>query len=491
MEKRVFHFLLITAVFFVAYSFLISRTTPPQKAGPETMVSEQPVSEKEILPSRSAQALPEIPREGSVSPENLRRAEVDNFYVTYSLTGGYIKTIAVKEYNEDLPFENIGYMAEHKDGLFTLDQYGNKITLTNSDLNVKKEFVFDGYHVTMNIFVPDQESRVLVCSYPLSPDMMSQRYQEFFYEEDLPQPEIKRIGFKKVKKETYSSSLIGARGRYFCNVLFGRPYRAEVFKNDQNTLLIKVALDRAGPIDLFIGPQLKKDLEPYQLNDIVSYGFFHIIALVILKILYFYQSILHNWGISVMLMSLTAYIFLFPFTMKSTQSMKKMQNLQPRIDALREKYKESPQKLNKEILELYRSERVNPIGGCLPMFFQIPVLFAFYQALLRLVELKGASFLWIKDLSLPDRAFALPFSLPFLGNHINILPLILIILSLIQQKYTVASTGSEQQKSMGMFFAIFIGVIFYNFSSALVLYWLVQNFLTLAYQYRISQKQPA
>lgn len=493
MEKKTFQFLLITAVFFVAYSLFLSRINPPVPAGKSDPLSQ-------TMPKESSEMSPGVAmpfKETAVSPaareEILQEIEVENFNVTYSLTGGYIKIISVKKYNEPLLYENIGYVENYKNEIFTLAQSGNKITLTSSARNVKKEFIFDGYHLTLNFYVPGKDDTMLLCSYPLSSDAMDQRYQEFLFKEDaLPAGTIKRIPLKKVKENTYSSSLLGMRGRYFCAVLFGKEYQAIISKDEKNTLFLRLPLKSSSTFNLFIGPQLKAALEPYQLNDIVNYGFFHVIALVILKILYFYQSVLHNWGISIILMSLTAYLFLFPFTMKSTQSMKKMQNLQPQIEALREKLKDNPQKLNKEILELYRSKRVNPVGGCLPLFFQIPVLFAFYQALLRLAELKGASFLWIKDLSLPDRLYKLPPILPiidkYMGGYVNILPLILIGISLVQQKYTMASSGSDQQKSMGLFFAVFIGVIFYNFSSALVIYWLVQNFLTLLYQYRISQK---
>ena len=138
-------------------------------------------------------------------------------------------------------------------------------------------------------------------------------------------------------------------------------------------------------------------------------------------------------------------------------------------------------------MELFKKYKVNPLGGCLPLFFQFPIFIALYQVLFRFVELKGASFLWIQDLSLPDRAFALPFKIPFLGNYFNILPILIMIVGLIQQKITTSKASSKEQKSMGLFFSVFLGVIFYNFPSALVLYWFVQNLLTFAYQLRISK----
>ena len=122
------------------------------------------------------------------------------------------------------------------------------------------------------------------------------------------------------------------------------------------------------------------------------------------------------------------------------------------------------------------------------MFFQIPVIFALYQVFLRSLELKGAGFLWIKDLASPDQAFSLPFPAPF--NYLNILPLIIVVLGIMQQKLTLGtSKASQEQKSIGLFFSVFLGVIFYNFPSCLVLYWMMQTLLTVIYQLRLRQAQ--
>jgi YidC/Oxa1 family membrane protein insertase len=154
--------------------------------------------------------------------------------------------------------------------------------------------------------------------------------------------------------------------------------------------------------------------------------------------------------------------------------MKEMQALQPHIEEIRKTYKDNPQKLNKEIMGLYREHKVNPFGGCLPLILQMPIFFALYQALMRSVFLKGASFLWIKDLAEPDRLFMLPVSLPILGNEINILPIIMTIGMFIQQKFSMASAGSgsaDQQRMMMIVMPLMFGLIFYHMPSGLVLCW--------------------
>jgi len=170
--------------------------------------------------------------------------------------------------------------------------------------------------------------------------------------------------------------------------------------------------------------------------------------------------------------------------------MKTMQALQPKIEELRKLYKDNAQKLNKEIMELYRQNKVNPLGGCLPLLLQMPIFFSLYQVFMRSIVLKGAHFLWIKDLSEPDRLFILPVSLPILGNELNILPLIMTIGMFFQQKMSMATASSgstEQQKLMMIIFPLMFGFIFYRMPSGLVLYWLINSTLMLLYQYRISR----
>jgi len=185
------------------------------------------------------------------------------------------------------------------------------------------------------------------------------------------------------------------------------------------------------------------------------------------------------------------YLVLFPLTMKQMRSMKEMQALQPRIDELRKTYKDNPQRMNKEVMELYREHKVNPFGGCLPLLLQMPIFFALYQALMRSVALRGARFLWIKDLSEPDRLFILPTSIPLIGNEINILPIVMAIGMFVQQKLSsgnASSSTAEQQKIMLILFPVMFGFIFYHMPSGLVLYWFVNSLLMLIFQVRISRQ---
>ena len=169
--------------------------------------------------------------------------------------------------------------------------------------------------------------------------------------------------------------------------------------------------------------------------------------------------------------------------------MKRMQELQPKIELIRQTYKDNPQRLNKEIMELYKKEKANPFSGCLPMILQIPIFFALYQALIRSIELKGAKFLWIKDLSEPDRLIMLAKPLPLLGNDINILPVLMAILMFLQQKFSsvsAAGQSQEQQRLMMVLFPFLFGFIFYRMPSGLVLYWFINTLLMVISQSRIK-----
>jgi YidC/Oxa1 family membrane protein insertase len=167
-----------------------------------------------------------------------------------------------------------------------------------------------------------------------------------------------------------------------------------------------------------------------------------------------------------------------------------MKKLQPLMTELREKYKNNKQKMNQEIMGLYKTYKVNPLGGCLPMVVQIPIFFALYRMLYEAIELRHAPFFgWINDLAAPDRLFNFDFSIPFMQPPYGI-PVLTIIMGgtmFLQQKMSPPMGDPSQAKIM-MFMPIIFTVIFINFSSGLVLYWLVNNILSISQQYYIQKK---
>ena len=170
--------------------------------------------------------------------------------------------------------------------------------------------------------------------------------------------------------------------------------------------------------------------------------------------------------------------------------MKEMRKLQPMMAKIREKYKNNKQEMQKQLMNLYKTYKINPMGGCLPMIVQIPVFFALYKVLPGSIELRHAPFfLWIKDLSAPDRLFSFPFQIPFMSPPygIPVLTLIMGASMFLQQKMTPVA-GDPAQAKMMMFLPIIFTFLFINFPSGLVLYWLVNNLLSIDQKYRINKQ---
>jgi YidC/Oxa1 family membrane protein insertase len=225
---------------------------------------------------------------------------------------------------------------------------------------------------------------------------------------------------------------------------------------------------------LYAGP---KDIDQLAalhlgLEHIVDFGFFSIIARPIFWLLKFINSFIGNYGWSIIILTIVLRIPFIPLLNKGQKSMKKLQELQPKMAEIKEKYKKDPQRMQREMMELYKRYKVNPMGGCLPMLLQIPFFFALYKVLLVSIELRGAPFiLWIHDLSVKDPYY--------------VLPIVMGITMLAQQKMTPTSADPSQAKIM-MFMPVIFTFMFLNFSSGLVLYWLVSNLLSIVQQFFVN-----
>ncbi len=480
MEKRLLSAFIVTFIFLIAWSYLVPKSKPEaQTTLTEEVIKEAPGTEEvPLVAEEVSEGQPIAPQRDG---ENITEARIGNFFITYSSTNGYIKNIALDSPENVLPFHNIGFTPSRTPNeAFSTRVESDKIVFTKEN-GRKKEFIFSGKLITIKTTLGSKQPMLVLSNY-LYDSMLDQRYQEIFYSRDQ---EIKRTPPKKVKEEEIENvEFAGARDRYYCAALVNNQYDVQLVKDEE---VVHVYLE-APPehVDLFIGPQTIKSLEPFGLQGVVNYGFFHAIGMLMIKVLYFFYFFTHSWGISIICFAIFIYLVLFPFTSKSTKAMRRMQEVQPEIEELKKKYSDNPQKMQKETIGLYRKYKINPLGGCLPLFFQLPIFIALYQVLFRFTELKGAEFLWIKDLASPDHFLKLPFPPPI--NYLNLLPILIVIVGLTQQRITTAgSSSSQQQKSIGLFFSVFLGVIFYNFPSALVLYWFVQNLLSLIYQAKITR----
>jgi YidC/Oxa1 family membrane protein insertase len=243
---------------------------------------------------------------------------------------------------------------------------------------------------------------------------------------------------------------------------------------------------------LFFGPKSTKVLKTidYELGKVIDFGYFDLLAKPLLWFMNFIFSLIPNYGVAIIILTIVTKVVLWPLGNKSYKSMNEMKRLQPLMAEIREKYKNDKKMMNQETMALYRTYKVNPMGGCLPMVLQIPVFFALYRMLYQAIELRHAPFIfWINDLSAPDRLFHFSFSIPFMQPPFGI-PVLTIIMGatmLLQQKMS-PPPGDPTQAKMMMFMPIVFTFIFINFSSGLVLYWLVNNILSIAQQYYIQKK---
>jgi YidC/Oxa1 family membrane protein insertase len=244
--------------------------------------------------------------------------------------------------------------------------------------------------------------------------------------------------------------------------------------------------------EVFFGPKSMKVLGglAHELKRAIHFGMFDFIAKPCLWFMNFIYSIIPNYGIAIIVLTVLTKILLWPLGSKSYKSMNEMKRLQPLMAEIREKYKNDKKLMNQELMALYKTYKINPMGGCLPMVLQIPVFFALYRMLYQAIELRHAPFfLWINDLSAPDRLFNFDVSIPFMQPPygIPVLTLVMGATMLLQQKMS-PPPGDPTQAKMMMFMPIIFTVIFINFSSGLVLYWLVNNILSIAQQYYIQKK---
>lgn len=227
---------------------------------------------------------------------------------------------------------------------------------------------------------------------------------------------------------------------------------------------------------VFIGPKEHEDLKAagHQLDRVVEFGFFNVLAQPLFVVLTFFYGYFKNYGVAIILLTVLIKILFWPLTHKSYSSMKSMQKLQPEMQKLRDKHKNDKERLNKEMMELYKTHRVNPLGGCLPMLVQIPVFFALYKVLLGSIALRHAPFaFWLTDLSAKDPYY--------------ITPVLMGVSMFVQQKMT-PTTADPMQAKIFMMMPIVFTFMFLNFPSGLVIYWLVNNLLTILQQYFIHRK---
>lgn len=271
------------------------------------------------------------------------------------------------------------------------------------------------------------------------------------------------------------------------------------YANDMVTSDFIQKMDRLDPgkqmeysFTFYMGPKSLKELSKYDnsFKKTINFGFFNVIAKPLLIAMNKIHDFIPNYGIAIILLTILIKLVFWPLGTKSYKSMNEMKKVQPLMMEIREKYKNDKQRMNQEVMGLYKTYKVNPAGGCLPMLVQMPIFFALYRMLYQAIELRHAPFFgWISDLSAPDRLFNFDFAIPMMQapHGIPMLTLFMGASFLLQQKMT-PTAGDPMQAKMMMLMPIFMTVLFINFPAGLVLYMFVNNIISMGQQYYIQKK---
>lgn len=532
MEKRALLAIVLSMLILLLYPHFLRKFYPQFNQPKSTGIYLQ----KEIPAStkREEQKIGQPLGQTFLSEEKEIKFETENYKIVLSNIGGAIKSIVLKKYfgsehkepitlarvtgPKEAIFFTSGLDDEIDKGLaFSVEKKPNRIAFTvktQSGLNVEKEIIFrpDKYFFELEQKITNlgNGTRTLKYSIVGGSRITKLSQQDELYVEIIRSinGRVTHINKGGIKNSTVLSNgqvdWVSLKNRYFSLILkpFVTSNAISSNKLSNNELQTKIEtadlllqpnssvthryLLYAGPNDYDQIRSLKLGLE-----DSLHLGFTGGIGRVLLVILRSFQRVVKNWGAAIILLTFLINIVLYPLSVKSLKSMREMQALQPKIEALRETYKDNPQKLNREIMELYRKHKVNPMGGCLPILLQMPVFFALYQVLMKSIEIRGAAFLWIKDLSRPDRLITFNFHIPFLGNELNILPILMAVGMVFQQKLSTpkratpsgtADQYAQQQKMMATIMPLMFGVLFYRLPSGLVLYWLTNTLLTMIEQ---------
>lgn len=533
MELRLLlAFILMGVVLFVTPYFYKTVAPPVKKAAPVATKSEPAPAAPGATTTPAETAVPAVSESDSTLPpvaaqkEETHTVDTDVFHITFSNRGGVVKSWLLKKYKDHsgAPQELLN-PASHADPPAALyfpaqkpavdlnqalyevhtDPDGLAISFdySNGKVAAHKSFQFrkTSYLLDISTEVTDGGKPLpheiewrggfgdMAAVNPAG-DQQTLRF-------DATESKLIKSGAKSAKDgpvtATGNYSFAGIEDKYFvaaflpergATVAISTFSDAEATPRETKELPFAGAAVTDGPVNhfsLYVGPKdidILRAVNP-KLEQIVDFGWLSILAKPLFLIVnWVADRAIHNYGWSIIVVTIALNFLLFPLKITSMKSMKKMQALQPQIAAINEKYKgiglRDPKKAdqNQEVMELYKKHGVNPMGGCVPMPLQIPFFIAFYKVFSVSVEMRGASWLWVTDLSQPETL------------AIHILPIIMVVSQFVMQKMTPTTTGGDpSQQKMMQFMPLIFGFMFYNLSSGLVLYYLTSNLVGVAQQY--------
>jgi len=527
MEKRVLIAVILSIAVMYGYSILFPPPKQQQSEKERAAVSqpETPVAVKSLPVADQLTLAPVVKPAEDAKDVTI---DTDVFKAVFTTQGAALKKLVLKKYKDQVGSAGKEIVLTNENNLNQLTlvsefpgliaSAGNIFTASAANLSVGstetksvdftfmspagvqfvKRFTFtgSGYGIALDYVLRNRSSapqdgtlQTVLRNRSLKPKEDAGRF-EVFGPATLSESGVAFDAISDLSKaeKTYSKAVkwTGFADKYFLTALTAKDSSiGSVSLKDANGILeqrissAKISLEPGKEstvsYNLYFGPKdidlLKAQGE--RLEAVIDLGWFAVIAKPLLHSLKLFYGYLHNYGLAIIVITVILKILFFPLTHKSYKSMKQMQKLQPKMQELKDKFKDDRDALNRSVMELYKTHKVNPLGGCLPMVVQIPVFFGLYKALMFSIELRQAPFyFWLQDLSAKDPYY--------------VTPIIMGATMFIQQKMTPTNMDPIQAKMMLALPVVFTAM-FLNFPSGLVLYWLVNNILTIAQQMYINK----
>ncbi|HTZ17059.1 MAG TPA: membrane protein insertase YidC [Dissulfurispiraceae bacterium] len=519
MEKNTIIAIVLSLFVLIGFQFLIKETTPPppQQQTPKTEEKAAPAETLKAAPSVAQTTKPE-----TKAPEKVVTVENDLYKISLSSRGASIQQVELKHYKDDkgapivlkgsevLPPLSLGLDEgfQFAGADFSVIGSNAKLDSGNKTANLVFEYSGGGINITRTyrfnqgdyaVGLKDEVRGIDSYSITLGKDfgIFSKTGADHHGPVILKEADriaVKPGDLKEIRVYKDGVKWIAQEDKYFTAFIVPKTTFEETraWAKDNDAMVDLRMKGGENSYVIYAGPKEYDILEKYHsgMEHVIDFGFFSIIARPLFWVLKFFYGLLHNYGIAIIILTIVTRIPFFPLISKGQRSMKKLADLQPKMAEIKEKFKNDPQRMQKEMMDLYKTNKVSPMGGCLPMLLQMPVFFALYSILSTAIELRQAPFaLWITDLAAPDTLFGhIPSAIPFLGGFaLGPLPLLMGATTFIQQKMTPSTADPRQQKIM-MIMPIMFTFIFLNFSSGLVLYWLINNILSIAQQFYINKK---
>ncbi|MCX5782608.1 MAG: membrane protein insertase YidC [Elusimicrobia bacterium] len=511
MQKNTFLAIFLSTLFLIVWWTYFQPKPAKVPVVPRTEVpAEQAIDIRKL--GESPKISKEVLLENIATPEKEIIVETKKYRVVFTNRGAAIKSWIIKEINGNLVDlvlgKNSSVMATFPGSNYTVSQpepfkivfkhtspQGWEIVKT---YNLSKEYL---HNLTIELKKIKKSAKLPYISVGWGPGLGTD-YKELKENTGL----IRVLGYtiakppklEKLKNGEHSGTFYewtAIDNRYFLAAFIpenGKGFpNIEVYKENKNSPLgINLfstpkpdSLKEEFSVNYYVGPKEYNMLKSFnlKLEETVDFGFFGFLGKGVLYVLHFIKNITNNFGWAIIILTVIMQIIVAPLTIKSFKASAAMKQLQPHIKELQDKYKNDSKRLNAEVLNLYKTQKVNPLGGCLPMILQLPIFWALFTTLRNAYELRGANWiLWVKDLSAPDSVAA------FGSFNLNILPLIMGIGMFLQQKMMTVQTDQMQARMMYMMPVIFT-FMFWGFPSGLVIYWLTNSVLTMLEQYFIMK----